>query len=84
MTSRLAAAEQNLGGDLQAATAKASKYKKRFRKADKKLDTARLALEDMSKTYQDRLRAQKLVEADMQRLRSDLADRDADVDRLRS
>ena len=51
---------------------------------DKKLDTARLALKDMSKTYQDRLREQELVEAELLRLRSDLADRDAQVDRLRS
>ena len=84
LTWLLAAAEQNLSGDLQAATAKASKYKKSFNRVDKKLDTARLALEDMSKTYQDRLREQKLVEAEMQRLRSNLADRDAKVDRLRS
>ena len=43
-----------------------------------------MALEDMSKTYQARLREQELVEAELQRLRSDLADRDAQVDRLRS
>ena len=84
MTSRLAAAEQKPGGDRQAATDEASKYKKRFRKADKKLDTARIALENMSKAYQDRLRAQERVEAELQQLRSDLADRDAQVDRLRS
>ena len=51
LTSRLAAPEQNTGGDIQAATDKASKYKKRFRKADKKLDTARIAVGNMSKTY---------------------------------
>uniref|UniRef100_A0AAV1U888 Uncharacterized protein n=1 Tax=Peronospora matthiolae TaxID=2874970 RepID=A0AAV1U888_9STRA len=45
MTSRLAAAEQTSGGDLQAATAKASKYKKLFHRVDKKLYTTRLALE---------------------------------------
>ena len=84
LTSRLAAAEQNPGGDLQASTYKASKYKKRFRKADKKLDTARIALENMSKTYQYRLRAQERVEEEPQQLRSDLANRDAQVDRLRS
>ena len=81
LTSLLAAAEQNLSGDLQAATAK---YKKSFNRVDKKLDTARLALEDMLKKYQDRLREQKLVEAELQRLRSVLADRDVQVDRLRS
>ena len=84
LTSRLAAGEQNPGGDLQASTYKASKYKKRFRKAGKKLDTARIALENMSKTYQDRIRAQERVEAELQQLRSDLANRDAQVDRLRS
>ena len=69
LTSRLAAAEQNPGGDLQAATDKTSKYKKRFRKVDKKLGTARIALENMSKTYKDRLRAQERVEAELQQLR---------------
>ena len=81
----MAAAEQNLGGgDLQAATSKASKYKKIFHRVDKKLDKARLALEDMSKTYQARLRKQELVEAELKRLQSDLEDRDAQVDRQRS
>ena len=84
MTLRLAAAEQNTGGDLQAVTDNAFKYKKHFRKADKKLDTAKLALENMSKTYQDRLRAQERVEAELKQLRSDLVDREAQVDRLRS
>ena len=84
LTSRLAAAEPNSGGDLQAATSKALRYKKIFHRVDKKLDKARLALEDMSKTYQARLREQELVEAELQRLRSDLADRDTQVDCLRS
>uniref|UniRef100_A0AAV1UUD9 Uncharacterized protein n=1 Tax=Peronospora matthiolae TaxID=2874970 RepID=A0AAV1UUD9_9STRA len=53
MTSRLAVTKQNLAGDLQAATTKASKYKKPFHRVDKKLDTTRLALENMSKTHQD-------------------------------
>ena len=44
LTSRLAAAEQNQGGDLQAATDKSFKYKKRFCKYYKKLDTARIEL----------------------------------------
>ena len=55
-----------------------------FTKLTKKLDTARIALKSTSKTYQSRLREQEPVEAELQRLRSDLADRDAQVDRLRS
>ena len=82
LTLRLDAAKQNLSGDLQAATVKASKYKKPFHKADKKLDTARIALGNMSKTYEDRPRAQERVEVELLQLRSDLADWDAQVDRL--
>ena len=37
MTSHLDAVEQNLGGGLEAATAKASKYKKLFHKVDKNM-----------------------------------------------
>uniref|UniRef100_A0AAV1V0Z5 Uncharacterized protein n=1 Tax=Peronospora matthiolae TaxID=2874970 RepID=A0AAV1V0Z5_9STRA len=84
MTLRLAAVDQNSGGDLQAATAKASKYKKLSRRVDKKLDTTRLGLENMSKIHQDFLHDQELVEAELQIMRSDLADRDALVDRLRN
>ena len=68
LLSRLASAEQNSGGDLQAAIAKASKYKKLSNRVDRKLDAARLELEDMSNTYQDRLRDQNLVEAEMLRM----------------
>ena len=40
MTSLLATAEQNLGGDLQTATEKATKYKNRFKWINKKLKVA--------------------------------------------
>ena len=53
---RLAAAEEYSGGDLQAATVKEYKYKKRFNKFDKKLEMARAELEDMSKSNQGRIR----------------------------
>ena len=53
LTSRLAAVKQNFHVDPQAAKSKASKNKKLAHKAEKKLDLARVALEDMSETYQD-------------------------------
>ena len=49
-----------------------------------KFELTRVALEDMLVTNQDLLRKIKRVEAELQRLRSDLADREAQVDRLRS
>ena len=84
MTSHLDAVEQNLGGGLEAATAKASKYKKLFHKVGKKLEMTRVAVEDFLKIYQGRFREQERVIVELQRLRSDLADREAKVDRLRS
>ena len=45
---------------------------------------AREALEELSKAYQGRLRIQERVKMDLQQLRSDLADSEAKVDRLRS
>uniref|UniRef100_A0AAV1UU00 Nuf2 DHR10-like domain-containing protein n=1 Tax=Peronospora matthiolae TaxID=2874970 RepID=A0AAV1UU00_9STRA len=84
MTLRLAAAKHNLGGDLQAATSKTSKYKKLFHRVDKKLDTTRMELKNMTKSHQDCLREQGIVEVELQRMRSDLADRNAQMDRLRN
>ena len=42
----------------------------------------RMAFEDMSKTYHDQLRAQERVKAEVQQLRADLADPNAQVDHL--
>ena len=73
-----------MGGDLQASTGMSSKYNNLFHKVDKKLEMDRASLEDLSKTYQVRLREQERVKVELQRLRSDLANREAKVDQLRS
>lgn len=82
--SRLAAAEKSSDDDLRAATTRASKYKKLAYKTEKKLGMARAALEDLQKSFQGHLRKSERTEAELQRLRSDLADRDAEVDHLRA
>ena len=51
LTSRVAAAEHNSIGGLQAAKINASKQKKLAHKVEKKIDLARVALEDMSKIF---------------------------------
>ena len=55
LTLSLTAAEHNLGGNFQPATANASKYKKRSNIVNKKLELSILLLEDMWKTYQERV-----------------------------
>ena len=55
MTSLLATAEQNLGGDLQTTTVKAATYIKPFKRTKKKLKVATPALSDLSKAYTDHL-----------------------------
>ena len=62
---------------------KASKYKKPSNKIKRKLVEAKTASEDLSKSYQGRLREQESIEVDMQRLRSDFAGRQAYVNHLR-
>ena len=63
---------------------KASKYKKIFNKVNKILVVAKTALEDLSKSYLGHLREHKRVEVELQRLRSDIADGEDNVDCLRS
>ena len=82
LTSRLAAAEQTSGGDLPAATAKASQYKKPSHKVDTRVEMARAELKDFATTYQGRLREQERVKVKLQQLRSNLAYREAKVNRL--
>ena len=65
LTSRLAAPEQKSVGNLQAATAKVTKYKELFNKFDNQLGVAKTAMEDLSKTYQGRLRGQERVEVEL-------------------
>ena len=82
--SRLASAEQNSGGYLQAATAQAFKYKALFYKIDMRLQMDRAALEDLSQTYQGLLSEQERVGVELQVLRLDLADCEVKVDHLSS
>ena len=84
LTSILAAAEQSPGGDIQAVTAKEYKFKKHLNNIDKKLGVTKTALEDLSKSYLGHLREHKRVEVELQRLRSDIADGEDNVDCLRS
>ena len=84
LTSRLATAEQSLGGDLRNATENAAKYKKRFKRTNKKLKVNKPALEYFSKVSKDHLREHQHAEDELRRLRSDLADRDTKVDRLQN
>ena len=84
LTSRLAAVKQNSSSDLQAATGKAAKYKELFNQFDNQLGVAKTELEHLSKSYQGHLREHEQFEVELRRLRLDLADREAKVDRFRS
>ena len=63
-----------IGWRHQAATVKTSKYKKLVNTVYEKLRVAKKALKDLSKSYHGHLRKHELVEVELQRLRSDLAD----------
>ena len=84
LTKHLDAAEQDAGVDLQAAKAKASKYKNLFIKTNRKSIMVVTSLKDLSKSNLGHFRGHERAGTELQRLRSDLADREDRLNRLRS